>query len=290
MMKYAAMLGVLFALCSCATAGSPAGTDWKALESEAVSTEPLQLLPEMEPVGLRITLFHVQSPKLGDPLRLVVGGFPFTQPFGVDLGNGLAIDSGGSGFLDVLKLLRIDTSAPFTVERKSDSLLGRATTLTRDSVGVTLKSARVRGTVVQTEEGLTVRNAAGKADMTVTRAQGRYEYKSTIPLDPSFRMKAADEQLTVEGSVQHALRIEWNGDSVVFNPDSGVSWPQYTVTKQGDSYSVRYLGQALDITLKVYFLGDSVYVLQNGIVALTVTKTTSSILVNGKEAVTYSRG
>jgi hypothetical protein len=294
MVKHVAILGVLCILCSCASGGAPASVDWSTLENEAPTvTGPLQFRPEIEPLNLRIDLFHAQSTLVGMSVKwnIVVGGVPLMQSLGVDLGNGLAIDAGGNVFLDVVKLLKIDLSSPFRVEQKPGTLLGSRTTLVRDAAGMTLRSPRGRGTITMTDTGISLKNAAGKDDMTVKFADNTWSYHSTIAFDSGIAMKVAPDKLTISGPVLlHSLAIGQDGESVVFNSAYDYNFPQYIVTKQGDSYSIRYKSDTANVTFKLYFTTDAVYLTQNGAAALTVKNTGSSLLVNGKEVVTYSRG
>jgi hypothetical protein len=289
-MKHAVIVGLVCILCSCATGGGPsgppAGTDWKALESSAVNTEPLQLVPEIEPTSLRLSLFYLQTYSLGNVSGIQMGGYPLTRPLGVDLGNGLAIDSGGNVFLDLLKLLQIDTSAPFRIER---SLGGRAT-LIRDAGGITLRSPKVRGTVVESGKAFSLKDLNGKEAISIALSEGTYQYHSTLTMDPPSQMEVSDDSLTVTGPLAHTLRIKRDGESVLFNPAADPDFPQYVITKQGDCYTVQYKSLNALLTFKIYFTGSAVYVLQNGMVALSVIDTGSSIFVNGREAVTYSKG
>lgn len=291
MIKYAAILGVLFTLCSCASTSAPAGVDWAALENNATVTDPLQFQPEIEVLNLRIDLFHCEITIATNKGTIVVGGSTVMQSLGVDLGNGLAIDAGGNVFLDVVKLLKIDVSAPFRLEQKPGTVLGSRTTLARDASGMTLKSPRGRGAITMTDTGLTMKNAAGKDTITVKQEDNTLTYHSTITFDPAITMKVAPDKLTLSGPVLlHSLAIEQQGESVVFNSAADYNFPQYIVTKQGDSYSIQYKSDTSNVTFKVYFTADSVYLTQNGAVAVTVKNTGSSLLVNGREIVTYTRG
>jgi hypothetical protein len=290
-MKYAMLFGALCLLASCATSGGPSGVDFTALESSATTTEPLQFVPEIEPANLRISLFYSETSIVDFKWKLRVGGAPLIQAFGVDLGNGLAIDSAGNVFLDVMKLLKVDMNAPFKVERKPDSLLGSRTTLVRDETGLTLRSPRGRGPLTVTDTGMSLKNPAGKDDMTVKFAEGSWSYHSALAFDQASKMRVAEDRLTISGPVLlHDLVIARDGESVEFNTANDQDFPHYIVTRQGDSYSIQFKNDQVNVTFKVYFTADSIYLTQNGAVALTVKKTDSSIFVNGKEAVTYSKG
>lgn len=109
MKRIAFLCAVLCLFWSCGTTGGPASTsDWASLESSAVSTGQLEFLPEVEPANIRVPLFYVDLNS--QPPNVITGRIARPRPIGVNLGSGLAIDSGGNVFLDVLKLLRIDTS------------------------------------------------------------------------------------------------------------------------------------------------------------------------------------
>jgi Rieske Fe-S protein len=210
----------------------------------------------------------------------------------VDLGNGLAIDSSGSVFLDVMKLLRIDTTRSFRVACRSDESSKRITTLAKDENGTTLDSPRGTGTIVQGDDGLQLKPASGKTSMRITKTGGTYSYSSTIAFDPSSDMKANDNEIVVKSGLQlgSGLQIEWQDGTVVFNPRSTQPWPAYTVTRHGDAYFIEYRSASALLVFKVYYSNSSVYLVRNGFVLRTITISDSSILVNGKEVVTYSRG
>jgi len=293
MLKHAAVFGALCLLCSCAGGPAPVNVDWAALENDATVTGPLDFKPEIEPFNLRIDLVHATSSYTGTSLRwaIITGGTTLMQSMGVDLGNGLAIDAGGNVFLDVVKLLKIDTTAPFRVVEKPATVIGSTTTLARDDAGLTLKSPRGRGPVTMTDTGLSLKDAAGKNAMTVKFEDKTWTYRSSIAFDPAITLKVAEDSFTISGPViLHSLAIAQDGESVVFNSAADYNFPQYTVTKQGDSYSIQFRSDQSNVTFKLYYTADSVYLTQNGSVAITVKNTGSSLVVNGKELVTYTRG
>jgi len=292
MKRGVAILGVLVLLWSCGTTGGPAaGTDWGTLESFTAFTGPMEFLPEVEAANLRISLFFIGSSVLERAPDVASLRFSRMEPFGVYLGNGLAIDSAGSVFLDVLKLLRIDTSRDFRVTCKADDSSGTIR-LTKDDKGTTLDSPRGRGTVVQSDGELTLKTASGKESMKLTTTAGAFSYRSTIAFDPSSEMKADGSRIAVKSGlrVDSGLAIDRQEASVVFNPSSGKTWPSYIVTKQGDAYIIEYRSETARLIFKVYFSESAVYVVRNGFVMSTVKISDSSVLVNGKEVVTYSRG
>ena len=193
------IFGVLAILSSCGTTGAP-GTvpDWAALESSATFAGPMEFLPEIEPVDLRIPLFSVVPSDFTErPFKVATGSNSLLEPFGVDLGNGLAIDAGGAAFLDVLKLLRIDTSGKFDLTCKASSPLGRPTTLKSDENGMTLNSPRGRGTVIRSDSGLILKEASGKETMKIATTGHTYSFKPPTMLDPSYEMTAAEGRLTI---------------------------------------------------------------------------------------------
>jgi hypothetical protein len=287
------IVGLLAILSSCGTTGAP-GTrpDWIALETSATYARPMEFLPEIEPVSLRIPLFSIQPSAFdAKTVNVVEGGNSLLQPFGVDLGNGLAIDAGGSVFLDVLKLLRIDTNGTFSVTCRSAFALGKSTTLKSDENGMTLNWPRGNGTVVRSDSGLVLKEASGKEAMKITAAGGVHTYKSSIMFDPNYEMTAAEGRLTIKGgSLSGVLRISRQGDSVIYNEAGDPTRPKYTVSARGDAYFIETRTESAAYLFKVYFTDGTVYLVRNGFVILTVKTTGSSILVNGKEVVTYSRG
>jgi hypothetical protein len=285
------ILGALLILWSCASTGPSPQVDWNALESTA--TFPgIDFLPEVEAANLRIPLFYVGPADWGNTADITSLRSAQFVPFGVDLGNGLAIDSSGSVFLDVMKLLRIDTTRSFRVACRSDEGSKTITTLAKDENGTTLDSPRGRGTVGQTANGLTLKPPTGKSIMTIMNAAGMYTYSSTITFDPSSEMRATDSEILVKTGFQlgSGMQIEWQDGSVAFNPRSSPPMPFYTVTRKGDAYLVEYRSSSAVLVFKVYYSGSSVYLVRNGFVLRTITISDTSILVNGKEVVTYSRG
>jgi hypothetical protein len=292
MKRAVTIIGVLVLLWSCASTGAPGSTvDWAALESSTNHTEPMEFLPEVEVANLRISAFRIGSSAVDRASDLMVLRSPRMEPLGVYLGNGLAIDSDGNVFLDILKLLRIDTTQSFKVVCKADDRSGTIT-LTNDGTAMTLVSPRGKGTFEQSDGGLALKPATGNAIIRTTSAGGLYTYHSTLTFDPSSEMRADEDRITVKSGIRidSGVVIEWQGNSIAFNSGGNATWPAYIVTKKGDTYIIQYKSDTAIIVFKVYFSGSSVYVVRNGFILSTVTISDSSVLVNGKEMVTYSRG
>jgi Rieske Fe-S protein len=285
------IIGVLVLLGSCASTGPGPAVDWAALESSSNHTEAMEFLPEIEIANLRISAFRMGSSAVDRAPDVMVLRSPRMEPLGVYLGNGLAIDSDGSVFFDILKLLKIDTSQRFNVICKADDRSGTIT-MTNDGTAMTLVAPRGRGTFEESDGGLALNPATGKAIMKTTSGSGLYTYRSTIALDPSSEMRADKDQITVKSGIRidSGVVIEWQGNSIVFNSRSNTTWPRYVVTKKGDTYIINYKSDTARVDFKIYYAGSSVYVVRNGFSLCTVTISDSSVLVNGKEMVTYSRG
>jgi hypothetical protein len=284
------VLGTLLVLLSCATAPGPR-VDWNALEA-AATIPGSDFLPEVEAANIRIPLFFVASKEWSNNADTMMLHAPQFAPFGVDLGNGLAIDSSGSVFLDVLKLLRIDTARNFRVACRADETSKEITTLARDESGTRLDSPRGRGSIVRTADGLALKPASGKNIMTVSNAGGAFAYNTTIAFDPSSEMKATDSEIVVKTGLQlgSGLQIQWQDGSVAFNPRGTPTWPVYTVTRRGDAYLIEYRSSSALLVFKLYYSGPTIYLVRNGFILRTITISDSSVMVNGQEIVTYSRG
>ncbi len=287
------LVGIICLLCSCASTGGPGrNVDWDARESSAEYSGPLQLASEVEPADLRIPLLSIQAVATSMTPSVVTGRSSAIEPFGVDLGNGLAIDSGGNVFLDVLKLLNIDTTGSFQVSCSGEGLFSKPTTLSSDGGKVVLDSPRAgKGTVTQSPTVLALKPAKGKEKITITKTGDLLVYKSGIAFDRSWEMTPVEGGLDIKekGLIGRTLEIRKEEETVRFNSKGSDLWPQYNVDKRGDAYFITYRSPQASLLYKVYYDDAAIYLMQNGIMILRIEKTESAVLVNGRKTVTYSR-
>ncbi len=285
------LVGTAF-LVGCGTLSSDTKTiDWKALEAQARSTGPLQFAPEYEPVDLRIPLLFVDTTPRTGP---VVGTRPTRiAPLGVSLGNGLAIDSQGAIFLDVLKLLPPDLDGDFSLTFRSSDLFRNTTLLSRKDGVLHLSSPLLgNGTVSVDADGLSLKSESGADRVKITSSETSVVYKSSVPFDPSCQLSASADTIQVKrgGLLGRTTVIQRDGQSVQFNTTQDVTIPIYDVSKSGDAYLIEYR-QAPETNLyTLYFAGRAIYLVLQGNILLTVEIGDSAIRVNGRVVASWTVG
>jgi hypothetical protein len=287
-MKMAAVVVCAALLAGCTSLTSEVkSVDWVARETTAQYSSTLAFGPEAEPLGLRIPLLAVSASDRG----AIIESRQTTHwaPFGVWLGNAVAIDSQGNIFLDLLQLLKVDMHTSFTVTCRSNDLFNNLTTLAKNGDTARLSSPLFgSGTVALVDSDITV-TAAGKSRMTFTKKENQFAYRSGVVFDTPFDMSATADLLTVSA---HALlgatvEIESQGDTVVFNSGGDPRLPVYTIGKTGDMYLIGSNMASAMNQYKLYCADNAYYLVHGTNIMVAVAVTSSEVRVNGSVVATF---
>ena len=270
----------VLAIGACATTRSDprfASVDWHALEASQVSSAPIEVLPEIDPFGLRVPLVTVEKTRVTgtDMTRHTVVDHP-VSPVGVLFGNGLAVDTEGNIFLDVLALLHVDLHEDFDLRvdegrlrRNGDSLqlfepLSAPAAVTIDDTAVTLKAGLNRW-------GYTIDG-------------GSYKYTSPGLLGATYDVSAGTGSVTLT-----AWKIFSTTYTVTLVDQAATFAPYYKVAKRGDAYHIDGMGDNLK-SYTLYIDGARMIFCEGNTVLHVVDLGDGAVLVDGRRVVTYTHG
>jgi hypothetical protein len=271
-------------LASCATLKTKTGTadiDWNSLESASKNSADMAFEPEIIPLDMTVRLLDVQDPTAGGeksngPKDIPVG------PYGIYLGNGLAIDHRGSIFLDLVKLLKIDTERDFELRSGWTRLVRKGD----DYRYFESSAVSYRITKPKSKKTLFTIEHMGKID----KKDNEYTYYSDSVLPLNYGMTVEDSSITIE---PYTLS---NPKTIIEIDDGTINLERYSlagrvsqeITKSGDVYTIAMTGTDGKAEYKVYYAGNAIYFCLGNLILKKVEVLGDSVLVNGARSITYT--
>jgi hypothetical protein len=268
-------------VCACSTTRSDPrfrSIDWSTLEAQQSWSDPIAVVPEIDPFDLRIPLVTVARARVTGTgtTRHTVVDYP-SSPVGVLFGNGLALDTEGNLFLDVIAMLKVDVRKDF------DLRYGRVRLVHSGASFQMFTAMSLTTSITLSDTALTLKTGMGTWGYTLDGST--YRYASSGPLSTAYEVTAAENSVTLTVSALFSTTsaaITLAGQSAAFSPF-------YRVTKNGDAYHIEGLGD----TSKSYTLsyaGSRIIFCEGEEVLKEIQIDRGSVLVDGRKVITFTGG
>lgn len=267
------MAGLALAIVSCATTKEDLKLDWPALEQQQKNSEPITLLPEADLFGLRIPLVEVVvTTTNGTASDATVHTSSPKGVFGVNCGNGLAIDTEGNLFIDLPSLLAVDLTGNYDITYYRNRLVK-----TPDSFRW-MPYAQLPAKAVASSAGIYIEFGPTKWGYTVEG--NTWKYKPALPLLPNNEMTVGSDTIKIVASlIPIPQEITFKGNTIHYNG-------KYSVTKQGDTYTIK-TDESFPKTYKLYYAENQIVFCQDDKVLKNIVLGSNEITVGGEKVVHY---
>ncbi len=268
------------AVSACTTTRSDprfASIDWGTLETQQRSSDAIGVVPEIDPFNLRIPLVTVEKTVytgIGIYRRTTVE-HP-VSPVGVMFGNGLALDTEGNLFLDVLALVKVDLRKDF------DLRCGDARLLRSGASFQLFEPFSSPASVTLGDSAMTLK--AGLNTWGYTLNGSTYKYSSPGLLAARFEVTASAGSVTIV-----VAKLFPTTYAVSLADRSAAFSPYYKVTKSGDAYLIDGLGDNLK-SYKLYYAGDRIIFCEGETVLKEIQLDHGGVLVDGRKVITLTQG